>query len=141
MSSGVFVYGTLMSPEVLYRVVPHLPTQLVHIQKAKLKGYKRYKVQGQVYPAILPNNPMDQVEGLLVTVQDMDATEDMLACLDAYEGDMYERKKVVVELMHEQVEAFVYVWADSDGQGLVLNDSDWDFNAFQRDHLPTYFDP
>lgn len=64
MGGTAFVYGTLMAPEVLNllikRVPPHKP--------AKLSGFSRYRVKGQVFPAIVPAAPSSQVSGLVMDI-------------------------------------------------------------------------
>ncbi len=50
MPGHAFVYGTLMADEVVSLLIRRVPKA----QPAVLSGYKRYRVKGQVFPAILP---------------------------------------------------------------------------------------
>lgn len=50
MPGHAFVYGTLMAEEVLNCLIHRVPT----MKPAVLKDFVRYKVKGQVYPAIVP---------------------------------------------------------------------------------------
>ncbi|MBF0353020.1 MAG: gamma-glutamylcyclotransferase [SAR324 cluster bacterium] len=73
---------------------------------AILKGYGIYRVHGEVYPGVILTQPQDQVEGILYR----DVSEIELSRLDAFEGEMYERVQVMVELPPEchLQESFVY---------------------------------
>ena len=58
----VFVYGTLQFPEVLRALIARVPES----QPATLAGYKRYRVQNQVFPAIIPGDAEDRVCGRIM---------------------------------------------------------------------------
>jgi gamma-glutamylcyclotransferase (GGCT)/AIG2-like uncharacterized protein YtfP len=59
MGGTAFVYGTLMAPEVLNLLIKRVPES----RAATLKGYARYRVKGQVFPAIIPSMPESKVAG------------------------------------------------------------------------------
>ena len=83
----VFVYGTLLSEEIvqiLLKRYPEVHKGLVSVWHsartvssrsstdrglpcitASVQGYSRYRIQGRVYPAILPTTPDDKLEGLV----------------------------------------------------------------------------
>mmetsp|Transcript_6978 Transcript_6978/g.15055 ORF Transcript_6978/g.15055 Transcript_6978/m.15055 type:complete len:231 (+) Transcript_6978:54-746(+) len=48
-----FVYGTLMSPEVLTCLIGRVPSMLHNVQ---LKNHSRHPVNGCVYPGVIPRN-------------------------------------------------------------------------------------
>lgn len=95
-TNNVFAYGTLMWPEVLEAVAG----RRLAGGAATLAGYKRLRVKGEHYPAVVPS-PGDLVEGVLY--RGLTAAE--LACLDAFEGVEYDRASVDIG----QVRAEVYV--------------------------------
>ena len=51
--------GTLMSEEVLKLLIKRVPKA----KPAALSGYTRYKVKGQVFPAIVPATSTSKVNG------------------------------------------------------------------------------
>lgn len=60
---SVFVYGTLMADEVTEALLERLPAR----KPAKLSGFRRYRIQQQVFPAIVAATSADTINGLLVT--------------------------------------------------------------------------
>eukprot|EP00878_Enallax_costatus_P017780 GHUV01018682.1.p1 GENE.GHUV01018682.1~~GHUV01018682.1.p1 ORF type:complete len:147 (+),score=12.20 GHUV01018682.1:308-748(+) len=126
MTGGAaFVYGTLMAPEVLNllikRVPPHKP--------AKLSGYSRYRVKGQVFPAILHSTPQSQVQGMVL----MELTPQELHILDVYESEEYYRERVSPELEDgTTVPADVYVWRD---EYRSMLDGAWSYEEWRKLHL------
>mmetsp|Transcript_21917 Transcript_21917/g.47842 ORF Transcript_21917/g.47842 Transcript_21917/m.47842 type:complete len:145 (+) Transcript_21917:31-465(+) len=126
MSGGTaFVYGTLMAPEVVKRLINRVPT----FKPATLKGFVRYKVKDQVYPAIVPSAE-SAVQGKVIT--NLSAEE--LKVLDAYEADEYYRQTVKPVLEDgTEVTADVYIWKDKYRPLLVLED--WDYDVWRADHL------
>ena len=83
MTHTVFVYGTLLSEEivkillnrnpeshagmlsVLLRSVLQSGIQALVRSAATVKGFSRYRIRGRVYPAILPTLPMDELTGMV----------------------------------------------------------------------------
>ncbi|KAL2811343.1 hypothetical protein BJX63DRAFT_277983 [Aspergillus granulosus] len=55
----LFFYGTLLAPEMLHRVVHGSPNpqqwqkEMLHFKPAVLHGYRRHRVRGEDYPAII----------------------------------------------------------------------------------------
>lgn len=103
----VFTYGSLMYTEVWRQIV----AQEYQSKVAYLRGYQRYAVVGEHYPAIVPNekggDPQCETQGRLyigVNAQDISA-------LDHFEGEQYRRASVEVILeTGEALNAEVYVW-------------------------------
>ncbi|KAI9818360.1 MAG: hypothetical protein M1826_001382 [Phylliscum demangeonii] len=151
---SAFFYGTLMAPEVLYRVCygGSRPTSTearsappIRTTAAILPDYCRHRVRHCDYPAIVPA-PGSSVRGTLVR----GLTASDLARLDRFEGDQYERKRVRVRPLLLQpdeqredaprrrseggdaIETETYVWSDSDS---YLDAREWDFEAFRREKM------
>ncbi|KAL3154433.1 hypothetical protein ABBQ32_013904 [Trebouxia sp. C0010 RCD-2024] len=61
MAHTVFVYGTLLSDEIVKILLRRSPESYA----ATVKGYSRYRIQGRVYPAILPTLPSDELTGMV----------------------------------------------------------------------------
>lgn len=109
----LFVYGTLMWPEVMAAVTG----RSIEGRSAVLNGVRRVRVRGEVYPALIPGD--DTVEGVLFE----NLTELDLAALDCFEGAEYERLPVTVCCGTFAVEAAAYFASEA---GLpLLEDCDW----------------
>ncbi len=127
---ALFVYGTLLFPEILEALLGFVPAG----SPAELAGYHRYCIYDgphpRPYPAIYPAAG-HTVEGLLLR----GLSGAQMAVLDAYEDEDYVRKPcTVIESGQAQV-AVVYVWrADRRGQ---LRSS-WDKAAFEARYLQHY---
>ena len=137
--------GTLMAPEVLTRVIfgvtNHKNAVRLTIKPALLTGYRRHRVLGCDYPAIIPHEG-STVRGSYVT----GLTEPDLMRLDIFEGDQYTREKVTIEAFKdvdlkddladdakgEQATAETYVWVAPLSQ---LEDKEWDFEHFRKERM------
>ena len=84
---ALFAYGTLLFPPVLHAVVGRVPRSIA----ATLDGFARRRVAGELFPAIV-EAPGERVAGVLYLTLDDRAWRR----LDAFEGDLYERRSVVV---------------------------------------------
>ena len=89
MSYSLFAYGTLMTEEVMSLVIGRTSTH----SPATLAGYRRGQLRGEVYPAIRPA-PEHRVGGVLYT----DLSPADIRQLDLFEGEMYQRQAIPVEL-------------------------------------------
>jgi gamma-glutamylcyclotransferase (GGCT)/AIG2-like uncharacterized protein YtfP len=99
-------------------------------EPARLDGYIRGRVRGEVYPAVTPGD--GAVEGVLY--HDLDDSE--LEALDRFEGGGYNRTLCYAALSNgETVAAWVYVLAPESGRDL---DGDWDPEWFERQGLPRF---
>jgi gamma-glutamylcyclotransferase (GGCT)/AIG2-like uncharacterized protein YtfP len=124
---SLFAYGTLQLMEVLHAVVG----QRWQGQPALLVGYARYRVRGKPYPAIVAE-PMAQVPGLLYR----GVAAEELAWLDTYEGELYERRTVDVQVGAAAHPAVVYVLGEQH-RSLLSKDA-WELAEFEREHLAEY---
>jgi Gamma-glutamyl cyclotransferase, AIG2-like len=140
-----------MAPAVLYRVIYGTPKpetwekERVTIQTAVLHGFHRRAVKFAEFPAIIAN-PSRTVRGAYIA----GLTDRDIQRLDAYEGDMYQRRKVKVKLLRDvklqdsipdsklasledaEVEAETYVWALDPKD---LDKDEWDFENFRTTKL------
>lgn len=120
MSEYCFTYGSLMCPEIMAEAAgrPCLG------EPAELPGHARHPVAGEAYPGVV-EAPGSQVAGILY--RDLDAAA--LARLDAFEGEMYERRRVEVNRVGRgRVAAWCYIVRPEFRNRLLPGD--WDFEAF-----------
>eukprot|EP00977_Amphora_coffeiformis_P006023 scaffold1294_cov167-Amphora_coffeaeformis.AAC.4 len=140
-SRSLFVYGTLMAPEVMQTLVSRLPP----CRPATLAGYSRHPVAGYAFPGIVASEKIKDsaarqtsVPGLLFT----DLTHDELAILDWFEDREYTRTQVSVtstttsDQEDSRAMTQVYVWTNPLSELHV--DRTWDYERFRRDHLSDY---
>ncbi|KAL9054114.1 MAG: hypothetical protein Q9162_004371 [Coniocarpon cinnabarinum] len=90
--TSAFFYGTLMSPQVLTRVTSRPPSAF-KTRAALLRDHRRHRVKGADFPAVVPARGSDvrgtYVEGL---------NSNDIWRLDLFEGPMYERRNVKIQL-------------------------------------------
>lgn len=117
-----FAYGTLMCEDIMAEVSGcRLP-----FVSGILRGYSRRRVKGELYPAIVPDEN-SAVQG--VVYQNLPDTA--WARLDRFEGEMYMRMAVKVELddkAHLLAETYVIHPEFMD----LLELSDWNYSEFLR---------
>ena len=116
----LFAYGTLMCPEIIREVSGITQPG----QPAVLHGFARYRIRGEYYPAITLEAGAT-VSGLLYPVPDAGAWRR----LDRFEGDMYLRSAVQVELADGtpcMAETYVLHPTHLD----CLDHREWDFEEF-----------
>ena len=116
----VFAYGTLMFDEVMEAVVGRRFDGV----PARLRGYERYQVRGQSYPAIVRRED-GVTEGILFSGID----EETLARLDRFEGSSYQREWLALDTGER---AWAYVVAP--GNEPLLSGAPWNPEAFLREH-------
>ncbi len=84
----LFVYGSLMIPAVMRAVTGRVFSRT----EARLVAYARYRVREASYPGIVAQDGVVTSGVLLYRVDPRS-----LARLDAFEGELYERKMVSVQ--------------------------------------------
>ena len=108
----LFVYGTLMFPEIGKKFFGSQPGINAFVQ-----GYHRYQIfedgKIKIYPA-LDENSNSKVKGILMKINSEQFTE-----LDEYEGSEYDRKRVNVDCEFGTVNAWIYVWNHSTNALLI----------------------
>ncbi|KFX90252.1 hypothetical protein V490_06550 [Pseudogymnoascus sp. VKM F-3557] len=159
-----FVYGTLMVPEILYRVCygteKPLPELISHLSfaPALLRNYSRRKVLHADFPGIIAQ-PTHTVLGTLIS----GLTNADVKWLDHFEGDMYKRVHIKVEVLEAEVfdahgninveemekvkaskegdrkmvTAETYVWDLGEGG---LESAEWSFADFRREKMKNWVD-
>jgi gamma-glutamylcyclotransferase (GGCT)/AIG2-like uncharacterized protein YtfP len=127
---NIFAYGTLWIHDVMYAVT----AREFRFKNAILRGYARFTVKGESYPGIIPVT--DAVtEGIIY----FDVDELSLERLDAFEGDLYQRKPVRVETKEREIqdaEAYVVKPKFRDH----LSSSDWNMKEFDQKHLKAFLE-
>ena len=130
MASNVFVYGTLIVPEVM-----ELVSGRAHVHATgRLEGYARFLLVDRVYPGIVPATNASTPGRVYFDVDD-----EGLARLDWYEADEYDRDEIVVEIAGgRRIEAWTYVIAP-EHHGIVSRDP-WDEARFRAEHLQRFLE-
>lgn len=132
----VFTYGSLMFAPVWRRVV----SGDYRSTPALLTGYRRHRVRGAAYPALVAVDPGAEppapaLPGVLYLAVD---PADLQA-LDAFEGADYRRIRVEVSVaasagMPGRLPADVYLYLAGDR----IEPGDWDPGDFERDRLEPF---
>jgi gamma-glutamylcyclotransferase (GGCT)/AIG2-like uncharacterized protein YtfP len=108
MHQRLFVYGTLLSEDILRKVIGFLPVS----EPATLDGYRRMRMSDKPWPVIRPALT-SQVDGRVLT----GLNRRHLHRIDHYEGKGYKRKRVRVRLPDEShCHAWTYVGAAKKGE-------------------------
>lgn len=116
----LFAYGTLMCPDIMAEVSGlNRP-----VTSATLRGYRRLRVKGEDYPALLPD-PAGCVPGVIYR----DIPESAWTLLDRFEGEMYARVRAQVELA-DGIAAAVETYVINGRFSGCLEDVEWDFTEF-----------
>lgn len=112
----LFVYGTLLDPDLLKRLLGRIPDSA----PADLGHHARYTVTGEPYPGLVPE-PGTTTSGALLF--GLSPTE--LSRLDAYESDLYDRRTVVTRTVDGQTcTAYAYVVPRQNRH--LLSDQPWE---------------
>jgi gamma-glutamylcyclotransferase (GGCT)/AIG2-like uncharacterized protein YtfP len=119
---NLFAYGTLMCDDIMHEVCGFRLSRVA----GTLKGYSRRSVKCEHYPAIAPDEK-GRVEGVVYR----NVPDSAWYRLDRFEGEMYARQVVRIELIDgSDMLAATYVvqpeFLDR------LDPSDWDFADFVR---------
>ena len=123
----LFVYGTLMVPEVMFTVCGHRGNG----QPATLIGYRRRRIIGETYPAIV-RCAGDRVRG--ICFEGLTAAQGRL--LDNFEGNMYRRNQIRVHTAEGERSAETYVLAL--GYRALISDEPWSLESFVATHLDAF---
>jgi len=130
MEKNIFVYGTLMLPEIVFA----LTKKNFVMKDATLKGYKRFKVNDpnrkQKGPIIIEQKNSGVIGKIL-----LDVDEDSIKILDKFESPSYEKRKVFVNAGAEKIEAIVYVGSNFNKE--FLYDA-WNEEEFKQKYLEFY---
>ncbi len=127
---NVFLYGTLMYPSILSRVIPGRYQQEVGFAN----GFRRLKVIGEDYPGLIPDSDaLSPVQGvILYRVSPPD-----LALLDSFEAECYVRTSITIQDEASQdIPADVYMVRPDHYD--LLSDKEWDLKVFERQGLKRF---
>lgn len=128
---NIFVYGTLLFPEILER----LTGKTFKSKEGYLNDFKRYEIFDdnipRKYPAIIESKG-EKVEGKIV----FDLDQESLNILNYFEDEKYE-PKILKAYSHsgEEYQVLVYVWKDEFKDMLK---GDWDIDYFKDNYLSIY---
>jgi gamma-glutamylcyclotransferase (GGCT)/AIG2-like uncharacterized protein YtfP len=118
----LFAYGTLMCEDIMQAAAGCSPAAV----RGVLRGYSRRRVKGEDYPGLLPIEG-GRVEGMVYC----DVPDSAWKRLDRFEGNMYVRRTVYIELAdggRSAAETYV-VRLEHIGR---LDASEWDVAEFLR---------
>lgn len=116
----LFAYGSLICEDIMYAVAGPCG----QLGRARLLHHRRLAVKGEHYPGMIAA-PGFSVDGMVY--QGIDAAG--LARLDRFEGDMYQRLPVQVELADGRLlEVFSYLVRDACRDQLTSRD--WQLEEF-----------
>jgi gamma-glutamylcyclotransferase (GGCT)/AIG2-like uncharacterized protein YtfP len=116
----LFVYGTLMVPRVFARCGGGGEPVM---ESAVLRGHARYRVAGEVWPGVVPEEG-GVVEGMLVR----GVGGAVMRRLEVFEGGDYELVECVVECGGEEVGAVFFRLRE--GARHVLSDEGWTLEEY-----------
>jgi gamma-glutamylcyclotransferase (GGCT)/AIG2-like uncharacterized protein YtfP len=125
----VFCYGSLMFAEVWCRVAQgHYATQ-----PGWVRGYQRRRVQGEIFPCLIPGANHDRVHGVMYVHVGLDD----IARLDTFEGHLYERHiAVCTDLAQHTYDVDLYVIKPR--YHTLVADEAWDVAWFATTGLPQF---
>lgn len=128
MPTHVFVYGTLLIPDMMQVVTGRIHESV----PAVVRGYNRYSLLGRVYPGIVAD-ANEAVAGLVY----LDVDDDSLARLDYFEGPEYVRQQLSVHLDGgETLTAHAYVVPPT--KRSLLSDRSWNLEEFCEHGLAAF---
>lgn len=118
--SNLFAYGSLMCADIMTSVVGSERQR----NEGGLKGYQRLKLQNEQYPAIIEGENCE-VKGIVYS----DIDETGWRKLDSFEGAMYKRQIVEVEIPNEGIlYAYTYVLRPEYHHRILHEE--WSFSEF-----------
>jgi gamma-glutamylcyclotransferase (GGCT)/AIG2-like uncharacterized protein YtfP len=118
---GLFVYGTLLFPEVLGLLLGRAPERT----PAAAHGWRVAALPGRVYPGLVPAD--GTARGLVLSR----LTVPERRLIDAYEENLYDLRRITLT---DGGSAWTYVWRDATD----VSASDWDPDVFAARHLAAY---
>lgn len=120
---NIFTYGSLMFGRVWSIVV----TGHYSKSQARLFGYQRRKIKGESYPALIPGDRHDFVDGIIYFKID---SRDRIR-LDNFEGIYYTKRQETFRLSSHQMErAQVYVFKPE--YRTLVDEEPWDPEWFKK---------
>ena len=94
---------------------------------ARLHGFRRRKVRSENYPAVIPGNNVDHIDGKIY----LNVSKSDIKSLDKFEGEYYQRELAECELPDGgKITAWVYVLKEKYWN--LIEDEEWDLNWFSE---------
>jgi gamma-glutamylcyclotransferase (GGCT)/AIG2-like uncharacterized protein YtfP len=118
---ALFVYGSLLFPDVLRAVLGRVPDRT----PATAVGWRAAALRGRLYPGLVPGDTT--ATGLLIT----GLTPDEWRVVDAFEDEAYELRRLALADGHV---GWTYVWCDE----AQVSPHAWDPELFARRDLSAY---
>jgi len=119
----LFVYGTLLFPEVLRVLIDRVPDSI----QATVEGWRAAAIPDSVYPGLVP--AQKSTSGLLL--HGITAAE--WQTLDSFEGQAYEARELP---LRDGGHGWAYVYLAN----VEASPDDWDAQWFATRHLTSYLD-
>ena len=117
MGVHVFTYGSLMFDQVWSKVVDGKYEKVA----ARLYGYKRRKILGEIYPTLLRGTSRDNVDGIIY----LNVSKSDVKILDTFEGEYYQKEMAECGLTDGgNISAWVYVFKERYRN--LVEDEPWD---------------
>lgn len=121
----LFVYGTLMIPDILGELLDYAPRSLPW----SVHGWRRVRLKDRTFPGLIPGSSSETTSGLVL----LGLSADDWALIRDYEGPMYECRSVGTGPADEQVVTYVCVdYALTEGQPL------WHPERFSLEDITRY---
>jgi gamma-glutamylcyclotransferase (GGCT)/AIG2-like uncharacterized protein YtfP len=122
----LFVYGSLMFPEIIRSVIGRVPEG----RPAIIQGYRRLVVAGESFPGMIKVGESDErVDGLVY----VDITSEEWKRIIAFEDEFYGLKEVSVERLGENLSALAFVVPPA--KKSLLAEEQWRPDYFREHHL------
>jgi gamma-glutamylcyclotransferase (GGCT)/AIG2-like uncharacterized protein YtfP len=118
---ALFVYGSLLFPEVLRALLDRVPDST----SATAIGWRVAALPGRVYPALVPGNRA--VAGRLLT----GLTANEWRIIDAFEDDVYELRRLTLA---DELHGWAYICQSEAG----TTSDGWNADDFAAKHLVSY---
>jgi gamma-glutamylcyclotransferase (GGCT)/AIG2-like uncharacterized protein YtfP len=126
--ASLFCYGTLQHPDVM--------EALLGVRReatpARLDGYARSQLRGEIYPGIVPAAG-ERTSGLLYA----QLSREDLEILDFFEGPLYQRIAVQV-VMDGGARARAWVYLVAAQERARITGEAWSFERFCAEHAAAY---
>ena len=123
---NVFTYGSLMFPVVWDRVVQ----DRYRSGKATIHGFRRLRIRGEHYPALIVNPNADVLAGRVY----FDVSASDIARLDHFETSDYARVSIAVTVAGKALAADAYLALKPE----ALEPLEWSAEIFERDGLESF---
>ncbi len=129
LNTSIFNFGSMRDKQILNIVLGRIVSEQ-DMEDAYMKGYNTYRVEGQVYPALIQDN-VSITEGTLVhnlTPKDLDR-------IQYYEAGLFGTEVLPVYTKRDDEPKYAQVYVKNSTKVKVL-DEEWDFEEYQKNIKP-----